>query len=140
MNDKMMQIALIHAPLLSRAKIKQPSNLQNCKRNIAQTTSYANLWIKQYWYLSLMIRNNLRFWRHDFFWVVFVDASKIKLLVFAYSRSATVMRGASWRVQSREVTKLMATARLKMKDACILCNAIEIFWQKKKKDRKMKTF
>jgi len=30
-----MQIALIHAPLFSRAKIKQPSNLQSCKRNIA---------------------------------------------------------------------------------------------------------
>ncbi len=27
MNDKMMQIALIHAPLFSRAKIEQPSNL-----------------------------------------------------------------------------------------------------------------
>jgi hypothetical protein len=35
MNDKMMQIALIHASLFSRAKIEQPSNLKNCKRNIA---------------------------------------------------------------------------------------------------------
>jgi hypothetical protein len=35
MNDKMMQIALIHAPLFSRAKIEQRSNLQNRKRNIA---------------------------------------------------------------------------------------------------------
>jgi len=39
--------------------------------------------------------------------------------------------GVSWRGESREVTKLLATAWLKMKDACILPNAIEIFWQKK---------
>jgi hypothetical protein len=35
MNDKMMQIALIHGLLFSRARIEQSSNLQSCKRNIA---------------------------------------------------------------------------------------------------------
>jgi len=50
MNDKMMQIALIHAPFLSRAKIEQPSNLQkeHSSPEFSKTTSYANLWIKQY--------------------------------------------------------------------------------------------
>jgi hypothetical protein len=41
---------------------------------------------------------------------------------WAYNRSAVVIWGASWRGESQEVTKLTATARLKMKDAYILCN------------------
>jgi hypothetical protein len=42
-----------------------------------------------------------------------------------------VMGGVSWRDGSREVAKPTIIARLKMKDACILCNVIKTFWEKK---------
>jgi hypothetical protein len=50
-----------------------------------------------------------------------------------------VIWGASWRGKSQEVTELTATTQLKMKDAYILCNAIEILLMKENnKDIKMK--
>jgi hypothetical protein len=42
-----------------------------------------------------------------------------------------VMGGVFWRGGSREVAKPTAIAQLKMEDACIFYNAIEIFWQRK---------
>ncbi len=48
--------------------------------------------------------------------------------IFLYVKSQLPTIGQPWWC---EVTKLMATVRHKMKDAYILCNAIEIFWQKK---------
>jgi hypothetical protein len=81
--NKMMQIALIHAPLFSRAKINQPSNLQSCKRNIAHLCLARQhlMIIYEYRIIDIYhrwtIRNNLRLWRHDFLLVMFVDASKI---------------------------------------------------------------
>jgi hypothetical protein len=67
--NKMMQIALIRAPLFSRAKIKQPSNLQSCKRNIAHfCLARQHLMISyEYRIIGGII----------FFWLGFVDASKI---------------------------------------------------------------
>jgi hypothetical protein len=81
--NKMMQIALIHDPLFSRAKIKQPSNLQGCKRNIAHLCLARQHLMIIYEYRIIdtyhqwTIRNNLRLWGHDFLLVMFVDASKI---------------------------------------------------------------
>jgi hypothetical protein len=49
----------------------------------------------------------------------------------AYNRLAMVMGGVFWRGGSREVTKPKATTRLKIEDACILCNVIKTFWQRK---------
>jgi len=47
----------------------------------------------------------------------------------AYNRSAMVMGDVSWRGGSREITKPMAITRLRIEDACILCNVIETIWQ-----------
>jgi hypothetical protein len=83
MNEQMMQIALIHAPLFSRAKIKQPSNLQSYKRNIAHLCLVRQHLMIIYEcriidiYHRWRISNNLRLLRHDFLLVMFVDASKI---------------------------------------------------------------
>ncbi len=49
----------------------------------------------------------------------------------AYNKLVVVMGGVSWKGGSWEVTKPTTTAWLKMEDACILCNVIEIFWQGK---------
>ncbi len=53
--NKMMQIALIHAPLFSRAKIKQPSNLQSCKRNVAHLSLAREYLMMIYEYRSIDI-------------------------------------------------------------------------------------
>jgi hypothetical protein len=42
-----------------------------------------------------------------------------------------VMGGMFWKGGSQEVIKHVAIAQLKMEDAYILCNVIEIFWRKK---------
>jgi len=83
-----MQIALIHAPLFSKAKIKQPSNLQCCNMNIAHLCLARQhlMIIYEYRIIDIYhgwtIRNNLRLWRHDFLLVMFVDASKILIIGF----------------------------------------------------------
>jgi hypothetical protein len=48
------------------------------------------------------------------------------------------MGDVSRRDGSREVVRLMAITQLKMKDACSLCNMIEIFCQKKSNQDKKK--
>jgi len=85
--NKMMQIALIHDPLFSRAKIKQPSKLQGCKRNIAHLCLVRQhlMIIYEYRIIDIYhgwtIRNNLRLWGQIFFWLCLWMPQKFKLLV-----------------------------------------------------------
>jgi hypothetical protein len=45
----------------------------------------------------------------------------------ACNRLVMVMGGVSWKGGSQELVKPMTITRLKMEDACILCNLIEFF-------------
>jgi hypothetical protein len=51
------------------------------------------------------------------------------------------MGGVFWRGGSWEIARSIAIAQLKMEDAYILCNIIEMFWSKKViKTKKNKVF
>jgi len=51
-----------------------------------------------------------------------------------------VMGGVPWRDGSWEVIRPMITIQFKMENACIFCNVIEIFYEKKNQDKKMKPY
>jgi hypothetical protein len=55
----------------------------------------------------------------------------LKSLCLNNRLSAMVMGSAFWKGGSHEVARPIAIIQLKMEDACILCNVIEIFWWKK---------
>jgi hypothetical protein len=85
--NKMMQIALIHAPLFSRAKIKQPSNLQSCKRNVAHLSLARQYLMMIYEYRSIdiyhwwTIKSNWGLRGMILFWLCLWMPPKFKLLV-----------------------------------------------------------
>jgi hypothetical protein len=64
-------------------------------------------------------------------WLVGVGSIFSCQKLIAYNRLVMVMGSVSWRGGSWEVAKPTAIAWLKMEHACILCNVIETFWQRK---------
>jgi hypothetical protein len=87
MNEQNDANFLNSCPPFFNLQIKQPSNLRGCKRNIAHLCLARQhlMIIYEYRIIDIYhgwtIRNNLRLWGHDFLLVMFVDASKFKLLV-----------------------------------------------------------